>query len=94
MKKWTIDDSKELYNILEHGESVGFKHFCPFITIVAGRIATSHDMRELHRHTGVGQLRHHHCLLSGTLLEGDDVVGKFILLRVVGHIQQSEGDLS
>ena len=51
-------------------------------------------MRELHRHTGVGQLFAQDGFLPRLLLEGDDVVSKLVLLGVVGHIEQTKRHLA
>ena len=51
-------------------------------------------MRELHRHTGVGQLLTQNGFLPCLLLKGDDVVSKLILLGVVGHIEQTKRHLA
>ena len=79
--------------LLKHAESIGIEHLCPLIAVIACCIAASHDMRELYRHTSIGQLREDHRLLPSLLLEGNDIVGKCLLFRVVGHIEQSEADL-
>ena len=51
-------------------------------------------MGELYRHTGIGELGHDHRLLPGFLLEGHDIVGKLVFLRVIGHVEQSEAHLT
>ena len=73
--------------LLEDAESISIKHFSPFITIVASRIAARHDVRELHRHTSIGQLLAQDGFLPRLLLKGDDVVCEFVFLGVVRHIE-------
>ena len=41
---------------LKDGKGIGIEHLSPFIAVVAGGISACHDVRELHRHTGVRQL--------------------------------------
>ena len=80
--------------LLKYAEGISIQHLRPFITIVSCSIAPSHDVRELHRHTGVLQLLPQDSLLPGLFLEGDDIGGKLLPLCVIGHIQQSERHLS
>ena len=80
--------------LFEYSEGISIQHLRPFVTVVPSRIAARHDMRELYRHTRVGQLLAKDGFLPGFLLEGDDVVLEFVLLRIICHIQQPETDLS
>ena len=80
--------------LLEDAERIGLEHLCPFVTIVACCIAPRHDMRELYRHAGVGQLLGDHRLLPGLFLEGDDILVKRLLAGIVSHIKQAETDLT
>ena len=75
---------------LEYSKSIGIQHLRPFVAVIPSRIAARHDVRKLHRHTRVGQLFAKDGFLPDFLLEGDDVVREFVLLRIVCHIQQSE----
>ena len=79
---------------LKHAEGIGIKHLGPLVAVIACRIAARHDVGELHRHTGIGQLGHHHRLCPGFLLKREDIVRKRLLLGVIGHIEQSETHLS
>ena len=76
--------------LLKYRKSVSIQHLRPFVAVVSCRIAARHDVRKLYRHTRVGQLLAKDGFLPGFLLEGDDVVREFVLLRIVCHIQQSE----
>ena len=78
----------------EHREGIGIEHLGPFVTVVSCRIATSHDVRELYRHAGVGQLLCDDGIFPGVLLEGDDILGEWFLLCVVSHVEQAEAHLS
>ena len=80
--------------LLKYREGICIQYLRPFVAVVSCRIAACHDMRKLHRHTRVGQLFAKDGFLPGFLLEGDDVVREFVLLRIVCHIQQSERYLS
>ena len=80
--------------LLEHCEGIGIQHLCPFVAVIARSIAASHDVRELNRHTRVLQLFAQNGFLPGFLLEGNDVVGEFVFLRIIRHVKQSERDLS
>ena len=51
-------------------------------------------MRELNGHTGIRQLLRHHGLCPGFLLKRDDIVGKFIFLGVISHIEQTKRHLT
>ena len=79
---------------LEHAVCVSVEHFCPFVAVVTGSIAACHDVRELHRHAGVGQLLTQYGFLPSLFLEGNDVSIKSLPLGVVGHVEQSEADLT
>ena len=79
---------------LKHAESVGIQHLCPFVTVVASSVASRHDVRELHRHAGVLHLFADDGFLPGVFLKRLDIVRKGVLLRVVGHVEQSERYLS
>ena len=38
--------------LFEHAKGISVEHFCPFVAVVTCGVATCHDVRELHGHTG------------------------------------------
>ena len=79
--------------LLEDAEDISVEDLRPLIAVVAHGIASRHDMRELCRHTRVGELLCDDSLLPSLLLERNDILVEGLLLGVVCHVEEPEAYL-
>ena len=79
---------------LEKAKSISIQHLSPLVAVVACRITTAHDVRELYAHVCVRNGRQQLRAAHSFALEVLDVVRKRFGKGVVGHVEHTETELS